>query len=51
VASVPFPARLIQKYIANKFLHNVMAAAAAFSLTEVANKAFIILNGHYLPWF
>jgi hypothetical protein len=48
--SVSFPSQLLQKYIANEFLHNVWPLLH-FLLTEVANKAFIILNGHYLSWF
>ena len=48
--SVSFPTQLLQKYIANEFLQNVWPLLH-FLLTEVANKAFIILNGHYLSWF
>jgi hypothetical protein len=49
-ASVSSRAQLQQEYIANEFLHNVLPLLH-FLLTEVANKAFIILNGHYLSWF
>lgn len=48
--SVSSPTQLLPKYIANEFLHNVWPLLH-FLLTEVANKAFIILNGHYLSWF